>query len=421
MKYYRKKLTQDLGEQQNNLVFGVIFITAIFILLPGATWAATHTAASCSMSDVQAVINDSGTVAGDVVEIPAGTCTWGAGGTFLSVNKAITVMGAGPGKTIITLSNTGPTSTSGTIRISGGATVGNMTINGSGATAFSTGGGNGWRVTHIDYTETAGAYFMYVGSNGPYGLIDNCNITGGAGNAELIFARGPTDSWQTPDSIGGADNLFIEDNTFNGQGYLTDINSNGRAVVRYNTITGKMKIDGHGKATNSPPRGVREMEIYNNTWTNNSNAWAAIELRGGTGRIFNNVAVNTPWLLLKQYEYTYPYPNFNSQVQCPSDYPVDDQIGVGEDPKVAHSDPLYLWNNTAGGSQWKPAWYSVDTSACGVSFSWSDVVKAGRDYFISSTKPAAMDSYTPYGIYRNGRYYHPLQIPLPPRNLNVVP
>jgi hypothetical protein len=109
--------------------------------------------------------------------------------------------------------------------------------------AFATGTANGWRITDIDFNGgTVSAYFVYVG--GVYGLIDNNDITGASGSSELIFVRGPADSWQTPHSIGGADNVFIEDNTFNGVGYVCDINSNGRAVVRYNKITGQVRLMG---------------------------------------------------------------------------------------------------------------------------------------------------------------------------------
>jgi hypothetical protein len=440
MKYHKNKLIQAMEKSENILTLLVVVIIPVFILLSGTTWAATYTAASCSMSDVQAIIDDSGTVSGDLVQIPAGGCTWGASGTYLSVNKAITLMGAGQGQTIITLSDSGGKYTNGTIRIYAAATVRSMTINGSNANpvcAFSTSTKNGWRITDIDYNGgTSGAYFAYIG--GVYGLIDNNDITGGAGTAELIFARGPTDSWQTPHSIGGVDNLFIVDNTFNGSGYVCDINANGRAVLRYNTITGNMKIDGHGVASNSPARGVRHMEIYNNHWTAESGFWLAMEIRGGGGRIFNNVIdnginFNYNGVVLTDYCYTSNiYGNCNGNVEpdhcaCPTatgdqpGYPITDQIGVGIDPKSAGSEPLYLWNNIKNGDPltllWRPT--TSCTTPCGGAFDLVDVIQEGIDYFQSETKPAAMADYTPYGIYLNGRYYHPLQKPSPPKNLRI--
>jgi len=377
-----------------------LLIICIIALLPGA-YAATINAASCSQADVQAAINSA--VDGDTVNIPAGTCEWGAGNTFINVNKKVTLQAAGKGQTTIDISASAGAYTSGTIRISDAAVVRSFTIrtpvSGNSGTAFSA-SADGFRISDIEYlgrTENINGYFVYSGS---YGLIDSCKVTGDAGNNELIFARGPLDSWQTPSSIGQADNLFIEDNEFNGHGYICDCNSNSRCVARYNTINGPMKVDGHGKASNGPPRGVRHMEIYNNQWTNPDLYWTAIEVRGGTGVIFNNtanVAGSGAWFYLTDYGYTATWPNFDNQCQCPSDYPVDDQIGVGQDPKT--SEPLYLWNNKNNGNDWVLEWRSTSAchDTCGI-FDLQEVIKSGRDYYIVP-KPG----YVPY------TYPHPLR------------
>ena len=363
---------------------------------------------SCQQVDVQRTIDAASS--GDIIAIPAGDCAWGADRTYLSVNKAITLQGAGQGQTIITLSDTGGIWTNAVIRISAAATVKSMTINGSSANpvaAFSTGAVNGWRITDIDFNGGNGAgYFVYVGN--VYGLIDNNNISTGA-FAELIFARGPSNSWQTADSIGGENNLFIENNIFNGPGQVADCNSNSRCVIRYNIINGAMKADGHGLASNSPPRGVRHMEIYNNLWTYSSGtgSWRAMEIRGGTGRIFNNIIQSTVLggsLGLTDYCYTSNgFGNCGGETDhcnCPGNYPVTDQIGVGIDPKSAGSEPYYLWNNTKGGSPVAITWSSTSVCAavCGVSFTLPDVIQSGVDYFMSDTKdpPAGMPVYNTY-------------------------
>ena len=55
------------------------------------------------------------------------------------------------------------------------------------------------------------------------------------------------------------------------------------------------------------------------------------------------------------------WPNFGNVIQTPFNYPVDDQIGVGADPKVAGSAPMYLWKNTSskGSNDWPLAWKNV--------------------------------------------------------------
>ena len=353
----------------------------------------TSTAYSCSQFDVQAAVNAA--VSGGTVYIPAGNCTWGDGGSGVNVNKAVTVQGAGQGVTNLTISPTASLYNRGIFNISAPATIRDLTVEakstGSNGMAFNA-SANGFRITNVKFIGANG-YFLYGGA---YGLVDHDDITAGGGSDELIFVRGPANSWQTSDSLGTADNLFIEDSTFNGSGYVTDCNSNSRCVVRFNIITGNMKIDAHGKASNSPPRGVREMEIYDNTWTSLSLYWAAIELRGGTGMVFDNKAPNLgsgvsgAWVYLTDYGYTATWTNFGSAYQCLNNYPVDDQIGVGKDPKTAASDPYYVWNNIKGGSYWPLSWKavpSVSVSGCSQTFSIQDVIKANRDYYISSSTP----------------------------------
>jgi hypothetical protein len=379
----------------------LLFVTHALVTNAEPARAATVSAATCEQAAVNAAIAQASP--GDVVQVPAGTCTWGAAASSVWVNKAITLRGAGRGVTTIEIASTAGSWGTGIIGIGAAATVRGFTIKtatGAGSGTAFVGVANGFRITDIEYIDRSArtsGYFLYAGS---YGLVDNCSITGGRGDMELIFARGPADSWQTNHSIGGADNLFIENNEFLNAGYVSDCNSNSRCVVRYNTITGQMKVDGHGKSTNTPARSVRHMEVYNNRWTYPGPYWAAMELRGGGGRVFNNVADNTPWLLLNEYGVGGAYANFGGVCQCPANYPIDDQIGVGIDPKSAASEPMYLWNNTAGGSAWGRtidyAFTNACTATCGGAFSITDLVKSGRDYFISASKPAAMSGYQPY-------------------------
>lgn len=267
---------------------------------------------------------------GDTVMIPAGSFTWGTGAAAIRLTKAIKVLGAGAGSTIITLDPTAPNGTSGLFQLFGPATVGNLTINGSptgAAVPFSTGPQGGWRITHLTYDATgasgagngtahANPYFVYVG-NSPSGLIDNCTLIGAAGDAELIFSRGPEDAWQTPDTPGTANAIYVEDCTFSGAGYVSDFNSNTRAVVRFCTINNQMKIDGHGFDSNTPARSFREIEAYENTFQDSAGA-QAFDIRGGTGFIFNNQAVNIELdnilLLLESYACQGYWTNYGHEI-----------------------------------------------------------------------------------------------------------
>ncbi len=328
----------------------------------------TYTTDGSQYSVKSALVHSS---TGDTVNVPAGTFTWGTGASYILVSKAVTLAGAGPLSTIINISPTGRTYASGTVAVTAAATVKDMAFVQSGAattTAVTVGGTNGWRVTNCKYTSASTVgYFIYFST---YGLIDNCTVTGGGGNDEWIFGRGPADSWQTPDSMGTVNATYIEDCTFLECGY-TDFNANSRGVVRYCTLTpgtGKyIKLDSHGKVTNSPSRSVRHTELYGNTWTAGSTP--AIELRGGTGIVFNNTDLGavTKGIMLGDYYVTYG-------TYDASDYPIDDQIGVGMDPKVAGSEPFYLFGNRVGVSNWAASNILWGRNMAGV-------IDPNRDYF----------------------------------------
>lgn len=298
---------------------------------------------------------------GDTIILPPGDVTWGASSTPYWLTNSITL--AATGSTIIRIADDAP-SFAGTINLWAPCIISGLTIVGSqnvaGKAAFSpalyTGRGDGWRITHCTYSGTNQSDSYFALCRDSYGVIDNNTIIGGNGSSELIFARGPTNSWQTPANYGTSGAVFIENNIFDGTGYVCDANSNSRMVVRYNTIRSKMKVDGHGVASNSPARGVRWMEVYGNNWTTQGVGAALLELRGGGLRVFNNTtnnsAENGDYFFLTDYGYLGQWPNFNYIYQTPTNYPILDQIGLGSDPKVAGSEPAYIWGNKKAGSSW---------------------------------------------------------------------
>lgn len=338
---------------------------------------------------------------GDTVMIPAGTFTWGEGGTQLAIHKAITVSGAGLGSTVVDMHPTATTGFTQTlISLGTGATLRNMSFIGGAARAslLSTGTSTGWRVTNVLFAQQLGyaGYFLF-GQYTPNGLIDNCLITGGSGTSELIFTRGRMDSWDTPHSMGGADNIFIEDCVFNGSGYVNDANSNARHVIRNCTINGQIKIDGHGVWTNGgPQRGFRHIEAYRNTWTNTSGSWAAMEIRGGGGRLWGNTAAagvgpgaNPAHWFITDYK---AFNNNGAESPLfftPAQYPFRDQIGRGMyatpgSHTTATSEPMYMWGNRRGGVQWPWSYKVISAGAIaqyGSSYGWEDLIRADRDYF----------------------------------------
>jgi hypothetical protein len=291
---------------------------------------------------------------GDTIVLPAGTAEWGdynrGNNGRIYFILPITVRGQGD-STIITMADNGVTYALGVINLWSAITWADMKVIGAptrpvtpfhSQTYNNTGGGGinfytGFRITNVTYQGGGGSSYMLYFAFGVSGLIDNCRISGATGNTELFFGRGSTDAWQSNNTIGTFNNVFIEDCIFSNNGYLTDANANARMVVRFCTVQAAQKVDGHGLASNSmpgsTPRGFRNMEVYHNTWTYSATSnWTAIEMRGGTFMIFNNTAQGAAgWFYLTDYGYLATWPNFGNVFQTPYNYPIRDQVGTGKD------------------------------------------------------------------------------------------
>ncbi len=98
-------------------------------------------------------------------------------------------------------------------------------------------------------------------------------------------------SWADSAYFGSEKFLFIEDNTFrNANGYRSngiDSYAGGRYVTRHNYLV-DTPIGGHGTESTGRFRGVRAIEVYNNTCV-----WSLVDprgqLRSGTMLEFNNI------------------------------------------------------------------------------------------------------------------------------------
>jgi hypothetical protein len=319
---------------------------------------------TCSQDDFENAVYSQASP-GDIIVLPAGSATWGnssrANAGVIYITNSITVMGQGS-STVITLDDTGATYATGVIALWSASIFENMEIVGSNVnpvTAFQVAPYNsfagGFRISNITYIGGTGTgYFAYVASGVNYGLIDSCNISSSSGSTELIFVRGPTNAWTTTSTFGGPNNIYVEACTFGGQGYVCDANSNARMVIRFCTINGQNKIDGHGTASNSPAQSVREVEAYDNSWTYTGGVWTAIEIRGGSAVIFDNTAAatgNNSFFFLTDYGYQAQWPNFNYTYQTPTNYPITEQIGTGNGGAAA-SQPAYVFHNFQHGSPW---------------------------------------------------------------------
>lgn len=299
---------------------------------------------------VKSALADSVSHPASIVNTGAITTTWFVGGGQLTIPEGITLSGDSQATTIINMSTGAVLGyTNGSITLNEGSVVRNMTINGPDTGTTSNGGcvpfitsydAGTWRISYVTYNQFTGrsSYFINI-QRAPTGLIDHCTLVAGTGTSELIYSRGPADAWAQASGIGDANAVYVENCTFSGsgQGYCNDANDNGKVVFRFNTIAGGMKIDGHGRASNSL-RGVRRMEVYCNDWTYNvTGGWQAIEARGGKNVLFNNralIAGQGAAFYLRDYGYLGMYSGFQFRYQTPYNYPLMDQIGVGPDETV---------------------------------------------------------------------------------------
>jgi hypothetical protein len=359
----------------------------------GSTPAITVYSTNGLESDVQAAVKVA--TNGALIEIPAGSFTWNKPG--VTVNTAVSIQGAGVGKTIIT----------GTAKLEQGLeTWSAINLNSDGANAqISDIQFKGVYSIFVSGTYTSAPYRIHdctfsapkqsailveVSGNGP-GLIDHCTFTGGNAS-EMIHNLGVGISgWHDNVYPGSASALYVENCTFNkapADGtyfYGTTAVAafyGARTVMRY-CVLNACQIDEHGTAGEI---GTRWWEFYNNTFYTPPEMYQSnyFDLRGGSGVVFNNVNTGSN----KQ----------QGVIGCRDENGGKTPLYFGRGC-YQHYSPVYIWNNG-------PVMPVVSGS--------SNVI-AGRDYFVSQYEPSSMikwqlttDNANTTYTYKPYVYPHPL-------------
>ncbi|HVN81781.1 MAG TPA: hypothetical protein VMW38_22540 [Terriglobia bacterium] len=429
--------------------FGKAFIFVLFAstFVIGTSRAATHAAASCNISDVQAAVNAA--ASGDTVTIPA--CSQTNWSSTLTINVGITLQGAGQSNTIIGDNvNKGGSSCSGggplvawnvtspnSMRMTGMTIVGvatdpgvcqrgHVTVNGS---------THSMRIDHLTINP-AQTVSIYIDGD-IWGVIDHLTHVGQFVNGVRVEHRNWNGfsswndswgdaSWNTAINYGSGEGLYIEDSSFtstdpNFIGGATDCFSGGRLVFRHNTIS-MYNNQSHGADSDQRHRACRWQEIYNNTYTysNISNLAFISWIRGGTGVFYNNTVTASGYSnkivqVVNCRDASAGCgggPNYTPWGACDGSSSYDQNSGggyrcvdqpgagtsklLGPDPSGTVTpaniwvgnvlDPIYVWNNTLNGS--------ANNTVGG-----STNVTASRDYYTGLARPG----YTAY------TYPHPLQ------------
>jgi hypothetical protein len=394
----------SIGKRTGQLSLAILVLS----LSASAATAANINASSCSSSAVQSAVNAATT--GDTVIVPAGACSYSS-----TVNvpngKNITIQGAGINVTTISSAggqvvvfNLNDTAS----RITG-FTLNNAQIS-IGGNETGAQGSNDWRIDHNRFvgpsTGAPGYTFILIrcsldaANPGRHcrGLVDNNQfVNGQVGPFGFKTTSDLHQTWTRATALGGADTIFIEDNTFEDtSGNLTqpvDTNYGGRFVFRFNTLTNMAphvhSLQGY--------RGSRAWEIYKNTIK--GAGWTTGFMRGGVGVVWGNTIATGlgPWVLdnVRSFNTGYDYGSCDGTSTADGNtaawqgYPCRDQIGRGQDLCLskpsstaatasgwcaqAH-EPTYFFLNRTGNSI-----TPIDTSGRGRSSTLH--VLANRDFF----------------------------------------
>lgn len=300
----------------------LLLLLACISSIPASAWATTYTAASCNNTTAQHDVEDAvnlAVVAGDVVRIPSGTCSWTK---QLTVTKGISLDGAGEGVTIIKDNINDPSASAPGIA----ATVpsgeifklGNLTINpqqerGTGPTTGfmilnGAGSGNQIRLHHLTISGFGNNHWsIFIQADNLFGVADHITFSGNfvqfmqIGHSSFGGVGGFGDnSWAQPTAFGSANAMFVESSSFESTGLpvtIIDCTAHGgcRYVFRFNTLVNGF-VGHHGTESPGRQRSGRQFEIYANSIEARGptyNISEALQIRGGVGMIWGNLGFAT--------------------------------------------------------------------------------------------------------------------------------
>jgi hypothetical protein len=405
-------------------------------------FSATIASTDTSQASLQAAINRASD--GDTVMVPTGSSTW-TSRVYIS-KKAITILGAGIGQTIITSAlptrrESAPfyvSSGGKAVRISGFSCVG-----GPGDQAgFINMSSQNFRIDHCAFSNLTKRGVAAYSTANSSGVIDHCTFNKAGGSMQGVSVFGDGDgSWNRPLSLGSDQAVYIEDCTFNYGGNAADgafdAYGGARLVFRHNVVN-NTSVGLHGLDSGGY-RSPVSWEIYDNTFNTNIALARWMFFRGGTGVVFNNkiqvtgnVTVNNiqlayyratakcsvpgykPWGFVtgsNPYDGNtdgYGYPALDQTGAAPPTTPEDISSKPPASRSVQGRSAAYAWNNVMirnGGTPtevkmtvWQPSGACMPACTTGAPCP-QNLIKEGRDFVNGTAKPG----YTPL------TYPHPLR------------
>lgn len=397
------------------------FVTLVSSLAAGG---ATITAPTCSRADVGAAVDQAS--AGDEVVIPEGTCTWQ---TTLVISRSISLRGANRATTVLRddVAKDNPDFRARHLILveASRARLFEFTVEGVAPDPNNNNHGHvvfdgdlrDVRADHLTFRSVNNTSLVFGGR--VTGVVDHCSFDLRSEQGILLYhdqwdggAFGDS-SWASPSTLGTDQALFVEDCDFidraaNGGGAVVALGG-ARAVVRNNLVVSD-GVYGVGTDSSGRFRSARHLEVYENRFTTGSQ-FAAIELAGGTGVVFDNSfegAFQQPIRLTvsRTLSANTEFGRCNGssvydQNAAASGYACLDQLGrgagdllSGDAPPLPAAwprqvlDPVYLWQN------------SSDAGVPLITVVTPSVIRLGTDYLDGTPKPG----------YRPFTYPHPLTI-----------
>ncbi|MBE7464212.1 MAG: PKD domain-containing protein [Planctomycetes bacterium] len=371
--------------------YSVLTSALLILFLARTAQTATHTAASCSLADVQAKVAAASD--GDTILIPNGSATWTGG---IATTKQIRIRAqqytpTAGGQTArgVVLTNNSPqplfSFTSGNSHHCGLAGI--KFVEGSQKTNFIRIEGSGSKPPLIndcwfDLDERFGnnpdvsaLACMALG-----GVIWNCRFDtpgvdfqgfpGSQGGSIVIYSPR---AWNTASTMGALDtqgniNLYFEDCSFFNSSGCPDADDRARVVFRH------CQFDGTGGLTHgfTSTWGGRHFEYYDCTFSQTTperNLSRYFWCRAGTG-IFTDCVVNNNVSPSAFGNSTLINIGDNTN---PTGYPQPRQPGWGHDGTQSVIDPIYLWNNSGARAYTWSVWDH-----------WANNVKLNREIYVNS-------------------------------------
>jgi hypothetical protein len=267
-----------------------------------------------------------------------------------------------------------------------------------------------FRITHCTFlagsTGASGASVGIVAGSaanssktqGPWGLVDNCNFYFqglAAYNYLSLYCNGDTSQfgWSNSMTWGTTNQVVIENCNFSkpgssGTAAACEAMGGARFTLRYCNLTNVVESF-HGIQSGSFCSTL-QVEIYMNNWylpdTTFELSYLVLQ-RGGTSVIwsnncymtgpFNMAATLTYWNECAAAKWQSEY--CARQLQYPQDYPSPEQIGQGVTaPNKIGNQPCYVWGNSLPGTSFG---FVLGTD------SDSQFIQQGRDIWTNSVMP----------------------------------